>query len=481
MKRLASCGGRPRFGWAVTLRPIFNELRTTLALAFPIIIGQLSQMLMGVADSVMVGRLGAVPLAASAFANVLFTGGFMLGLGILASGSILISRTHGAGQSRECAEYLRHGVWLAAGLGVLLAGVTFSLIPWLDHFGQPEEVLAAVRPYLELITLSLVPTLLFQVVRQFSEATGHPWGPMAILLSSVALNVLLNWILIYGNWGAPALGLAGAGWATLAARVVSLVALWAWLRAQRELRAEWPGGRRASGGRRMGSVADANPAWFARLSWAHLRAMVVLGIPIAGQLVFEGGFFAMSALMMGWIGTVPLAAHQIALNCAGVAFIIPLGLSMALSVRVSRALGEGRVKLLPSIALGAQAAGVAYAVLSVLTFVFAGRAIAGGFTPELPVVELASQLLIFAALFQVFDGGQVIASGALRGLADVKVPSVITFISYWVIGLPFAYLWGVRMGQPLAIWGSMVIGLALGGVLLVRRLYVQIRRMTRHA
>jgi len=467
----------------VTLRPIFSELRTTLALAFPIIIGQLSQMLMGVADSVMVGRLGAVPLAASAFANVLFTGGFMLGLGILASGSILISRTHGAKQSRESAEYLRHGVWLAAGMGVLLCAAILSLIPWLDHFGQPEEVLATVRPYLELITLSLVPTLLFQVLRQFSEATGRPWGPMAILLSSVALNVLLNWILIYGNWGAPALGLAGAGWATLAARVVSLVALWAWLRAQQGLRAEWPGRLRAQSGvsRRAATISNANPSWFSRLSWAHLRALVVLGGPIAGQLVFEGGFFAMSALMMGWIGTVPLAAHQIALNCAGVAFITPLGLSMALSVRVGRAVGEGRVESLSRIAFGAQAAGVAYAVLSILTFVFAGRAIAGGFTPELPVVELAAQLLIFAALFQVFDGGQVIASGALRGLADVKVPSVITFISYWVIGLPFAYLWGVRLGQPLAVWGSMVIGLALGGVLLTRRLYVQVRRTAKRA
>jgi len=466
---------RQRALWlAVTLRPIFSELRTTLALAFPIIVGQLSQMLMGVADSVMVGRLGAVPLAASAFANVLFMGGFMLGGGILASGSVLISRTHGAKQSRKCAEYLRHGVWLAAGLGVLICAGILSLIPWLDHFGQPLEVLAAVRPYLELIAVSLLPTLLFQVLRQFGEATGHPWGPMVILLSSVALNVLLNWILIYGNWGAPALGLAGAGWATLASRIVSLVALWAWLRVHKELRAEWPG---------EGSVciAEANPAWFSWLSWTHLREMFVLGIPIAGQFVFEGGFFAISALMMGWIGTVPLAAHQIAINCAGFAWVIPLGLSIALSVRVGRTVGEGRVELLPRIVFGAQAAGLAYAVFSILTFVFAGRVIAAGFTPEVRVVELAAQLLIIAALFQVFDGGQVIASGALRGLADVKVPSVITFISYWVIGLPLAYFLGVRLAQPQAVWSSMVVGLALGGMMLWRRLYVQIRRTAKRS
>jgi len=457
----------------VTLRPIFSELRTTLALAFPIIVGQLSQMLMGVADSVMVGRLGAVPLAASAFANVLFFGGFMLGMGILASGSVLISRTHGARQSRECAEYVRHGVWLAAGLGVLTCGLIFALIPWLDHFGQPDEVLAAVRPYLELIAVSLLPTLLFQVLRQFSEATGHPWGPMVILLASVALNVLLNWILIYGNWGAPALGLAGAGWATLASRVVALLALWAWLCSRRELRSEWPGGRHS---RAVG--ARANPRWFARLSWAHLRALLVLGIPIAGQLVFEGGFFSISALMMGWIGTVPLAAHQIAINCAGVAFITPLGLSMALSVRVSRAVGEGRVAVLPQLAFGAQGASVVYSMLSILTFVLLGRAIAAGFTPELPVVELAAKLLVIAAVFQVFDGGQVVAAGALRGLADVRVPSLVTFVSYWVIGLPLAYFWGVRTAYPQAVWWSMVVGLALGATLLSRRLYSQIRRTT---
>jgi len=470
---------RQRTLWlAVTLRPIFSELRTTLALAFPIIVGQLSQMLMGVADSVMVGRLGAVPLAAAAFANVLFMGGFMLGGGVLASGSVLISRTHGAKQSRKCAEYLRHGVWLAAGLGVLICAGILSLIPWLDHFGQPLEVLAAVRPYLELIAVSLLPTLLFQVLRQFGEATGHPWGPMVILLSSVALNVLLNWILIYGHWGAPALGLAGAGWATLASRIVSLFALWAWLRVHKELRAEWPG---TAAAKSSVHVAEANPAWFSRLSWTHLREMFVLGIPIAGQFVFEGGFFAISALMMGWIGTVPLAAHQIAINCAGFAWVIPLGLSIALSVRVGRTVGEGRVELLPRIVFGAQGAGLAYAVFSILTFVFAGRAIAAGFTPEVRVVELAAQLLIIAALFQVFDGGQVIASGALRGLADVKVPSVITFISYWVIGLPLAYFLGVRLAQPQAVWSSMVVGLALGGMMLWRRLYVQIRRTAKRS
>jgi len=360
-------------------------------------------------------------------------------------------------------------------------------------------VLAAVRPYLELIAVSLVPTLLFQVLRQFSEAVGHPWAGMVILLSSVALNVLLNWILIYGNWGAPALGLAGAGWATLAARIVSLVALWWWLSGRETFRAEWPG--KAGGGHhlraelrasasaphvdepRSGATAgrglSENSAWFARLSWSHLREMLALGVPVAVQLVFEGGAFAMASLMMGWIGTVPLAANQIALNCSGFTFTIPLGLSIALAMRVGRTVGEGQRGALRPLVIGAQAVGVGYALCSLIAFVLAGRLIASGFTPDLPVVELATRLLIVAAVFQLFDGGQVIASGGLRGLADVKVPTVIIGVVYWVIGMPAAYVFGVRLLEPLHVWVGLACALSLASILLTRRLYVRVGQMER--
>lgn len=444
----------------MTLKATITEVRRTLALAFPIIIGHLSQMLMGITDSVMIGRIGKVPLAASAFANVLFTVSFITGIGILMSVSVLAARAHGAKKPHECAEYLRHGIWLGAGLAVVGAGLMFLTVPWINHFGQPAEVVDAVQPYLQLIAVSLLPVLLFQVLRQFSEAVGHPWGPMGILLGSVALNAVLNWVLIYGHWGAPALGLAGAGWATLIARCVAVIGLWLWLRMRSEVKAEWPS-------------QNGNSRWFAPVSRSHLRAMFAIGIPAAGQLLFEAGAFAMAALMMGWIGTVALAAHQIALNCAACVFMIPLGLSIATSVRIGRTVGEGNTAVLRTIGFGSQATGVVFALVFTLIFALAGKYIVAGFTPEAEVVALAARLLIVAAMFQIFDGGQAIAAGALRGMADVKVPTVITFISYWVIALPLGYFIGVRTHCPMGVWFGLAAGLAFAAIMLARRFYVK--------
>ena len=444
----------------MTLQSTLTEVRRTLTLAFPIIVGHLSQMLMGITDSVMIGRIGAVELAASAFANVLFTVSFITGIGILMSVSVLVARAHGAKQSRDCAEYLRHGIWLGVGLALAGMAMMFGAALRLDHFGQPAEVVAAVEPYLQLIAFSLVPTLLFQVFRQFSEAVGHPWGPMAILLGGVALNVVLNWVLIYGNLGAPALGLAGAGWATLIARITAATVLWLWLRQRSEVRAEWP-------------ARNANPRWFAPISRSHLRAMFGIGIPAAGQLLFEAGAFAAAALMMGWIGTIALAAHQIALNCAACVFMVPLGLSIATSVRIGRAVGENNAAALRPIGFGSLATGVCFAVVFTVIFALAGKFIVAGFTHDTAVVALAARLLIVAAIFQVFDGGQAIAAGALRGMADVKIPTVITFTAYWIIALPTGYFLGVRGIGPLGVWFGLAAGLAFAAVLLARRFYVK--------
>lgn len=438
----------------------FTEVRRTLALACPIIVGQLSQMLMGITDSVMIGHLGKVPLAASAFANCLFTVAFISGIGVLMSVSVLVARAHGAGHPRACAEYLRHGMLLGGLMAAAGALLIFAATFCLDGFGQPAEVVRAVEPYVEIIGISLVPTLVFQVLRQFSEAVGHPWGPMAILLGSVLLNVLLNWVLIYGHWGAPALGLAGAGWATLAARLVAVAGLWIWLRRRREVRAEWP-------------ARQANPRWLAPVDGARLREMLGIGVPAAGQLLFEAGAFASAALMMGWIGTVALAAHQIALSCAACTFMVPLGLSIATSVRIGRAVGEGRTAALRRIGFGSLATGAAFAACSTLVFALAGPWIVSGFTSEPEVADLAARLLIVAAVFQIVDGGQAIGAGALRGLADVKVPTAITFVAYWLVALPTGYWLGVRGIGPLGVWIGLAVGLALAAGLLARRFYVK--------
>ncbi len=437
----------------------FKEVRATLALALPIIVGQVSQMLMGVTDSIMIGRVGAVPLAASAFAGGLFSVFYVVGIGLLMPVAVLVSREHGAGDHRAGARWLQHGVALAVIAGVVEMIAMLALAGWFSRLGQPSEVLAEVQPFYALIAFSLLPVLAFQVFRQFAEALGRPWTPMLILLGSVALNAALNWVLIYGHFGAPALGLAGAGWSTLVARVVAVIAIIAWLRRADVFLAAWPA------------------AWLRGLRPERFRDMLRIGVPAAIMLFFEVGAFMTAALMMGWFGAVALAAHQIALSCAAFMFMFPLGLSMAVGMRVSKAVGEGRMELLRPIVGGAVTLACTIMSVSAVGFAVAGPWLARGFVSDPAVVELAARLLVVAAIFQLFDGAQVIGSGALRGLTDVRVPAAITFVSYWLLAIPGGYVLGLH--TPLGavgIWIGLAAGLAIAAGLLAWRLLFLTKR-----
>ena len=430
------------------------ELRPTLALALPITVGQVSQILMGLTDSAMVGHVGKVPLAAAAFAGSVFGLFFIVGTGLLVPVSVLVARAHGAGRPDECGQWLRHGLAVALAVGVFEALVTSVLAAQLHRFGQPAEVVAAVNPFFVIIGVSLVPTFLFQVLRQTSEALGRPWQPMFILFSSVGLNALLNWVFIFGHLGAPALGLTGSGCSTLLARVSSVIALWIWLRRQPALRPLLP-----------------RPGDLLALSRAHLREMFRIGVPVTGQLLFEVCAFSTAALMMGWLGTVSLAAHQIALSCAAFTFMFPLGLSMAVGIRMSQAVGRKQRESLRPIGFGALGLSTAMMGTFALVFALAGGWIVRGFTVDPDVAALAARLLLVAAIFQIFDGGQVVGVGALRGLTDVKIPMFITFIAYWLVALPGAYLLGFKTQLgAIGIWAGLAAGLACAAMLLAARL-----------
>ena len=435
---------------------LLREARATLALAVPIILGSVGQMLMGVIDSVMIGRVGTVPLAASALAGSVFNLFFIVGLGVLLPAAVLVSHAHGAGRAAECGEWLLHSLAVALAAGALAAALMGLLAAQMHRLGQPPEVIALARPFFVIIAVSIIPAFLFQALRQYAEALGRPWLPMALMLVGVGLNVLLNWVLIYGHLGAPALGLTGSGWATLIARVLGAGVLWIWL--DREARK-----RAAASGR---SLAEAGwPArWRAALDPARLREMAHLGVPAGGQLLFEVGAFSAAALMMGWLGATALAAHQIALSCAGLTFMFPLGLAMAASMRLSKALGEGRRDALRPIGFGAL--GLSCLIMGAFAVVFAvgGRAIAAQFVQDPTVVALAARLLAVAALFQLFDGGQVVGAGILRGLSDVKVPALITFIAYWLIAIPGGYFFGVHGMGPVGIWAALAVGLAFAAI-----------------
>jgi MATE family multidrug resistance protein len=435
-----------------------REIRPTLTLAAPIIVGQLSQMLMGVLDSVMIGHAGTVPLAASAFANNIFNIFYVLGIGLTIPVAILVSRARGAQRPAEAGEFLRHGIATALLFGALETLMMFALATQLHRFNQPAEVVAIVTPFYLLFAVSITPVLVYLALRQFAEAMGHPWAPMFIMLASVALNAVLNWIFIFGHLGAPALGLTGAGISTLISRSVGALVIFVWLRRDPRVREAWP--RR----------------WFGGYSRACFGEMLHLGLPAAGMLLFEVTAFAFSGIMMGWLGAVSLAAHQISLSCASMAFMFPLGLSMAVGIRVSHVVGSGERERLRPIAFGSLWLGIGIMAIFALVFGLGGRMLAGWFVKDIAVVMLAAQLLLVGAFFQMMDGVQVIAAHLLRAISDVKVPTVITLIAYWGIALPLGYLIGIRGSLGgIGVWLGIASGLAFAAVFLT----VRFARLTR--
>ena len=436
---------------------LLRELRPTLTLAFPIVVGQVSQMLIGLTDNAFIGRVGTAPLAAAAFTHGVFGVLYVVGLGLLVGTGVFAARDHGAGNEAGCAAWLRHGRALALAVGLGTFAVMVLLSTQLHRFGQPPEVMAIVRPFFLLIAASMVFALFFQVQRQFAESFGRPWVPMVIILADVVLNAFFNWVLVFGHLGFPAMGLVGSGWATLLARFLAVVAIAVWLR-------------------RSPTFATVRAAPWHGWERSRFVELLRLGVPASVMLLFETGAFGASALMMGWLGTVPLAAHQIALGCAALSFMFPLGLSMAASLRISKALGEGRRTALRAIGFGALATGLIVMLGFAVLFALAGRWITAGFTPATDVALLATQMLTLAAVFQLFDGGQVISVGALRGLTDVRVPAAITFVAYWVVSLPLGYwlAFHTRLG-PLGLWTGLAAGLGCAAVLLGWRFH----RLTR--
>ncbi len=445
------------------MNAVFREARPTILLAIPITIGQVSQMLMGITDAAMVGRVGTVPLAASAFGIGVFNVFFIIGVGLLTPVSVFASRARGAGRHDEAGEYLRHGLLLAFVSGTAEIVLIVFLGYHLNWFGQPPEVLAALNPFFMLIGFSLLPTLAYLALRQFAESMGRPWVPVLIILGGVALNAVLNWILIYGHLGMPALGLTGSGISTLISRTVGSAAIFAWLRLDPAMRSAWP------------------RHWFSPVSRERLRRMMSVGLPASGSLLFETGAFASATVMMGWLGAVSLAAHQIALNCAALTFMVALGISMAVGMRTSAAVGAGEHARLRPIWVGGASMGAAFGLVVTAVFLAYGRGISAFFIKDPQVIAVSTSLMVVAAVFQIFDGNQVINSAALRGITDVKVPALITFVSYWLIALPTGYFLGLRWGYgPAGIWWGLAAGLAAAAVMLGFRFFRRSGAGARH-
>jgi multidrug resistance protein, MATE family len=435
-----------------TARQWLKEGRGTLLLALPIMSGLVGQMLMGLADTLMVGQVGTVPLAAAAFASNLSHIPMVGGMGLLAAVPVLTAHAFGSGRSAVAGEVLRHGLWIAVLAGSVAAfGLWWirSRVGWLQ---QPEDVVAAAQTYLLLIGMSLLPLLVAHSLKQFCEALANPWPPTLILLGGVLLNVFLNWLFIFGHWGFPPMGLDGAGWATLIARIVTALAIAGYLV------------------RATALLEFLSARWLRLPAWGSLREQLWIGSPVAAQHLLEVGAFSFAAIMMGWIHAEAMAAHQIAITCAATTFIFALGFGMAVSIRVGHAWGAGAHRRLRRVGYGGLfLTGLMMSGFALL-FIFGGRLIADAFSNSPEVIAIAATMLLVAGFFQVFDGLQVVAMSALRGMGDVRLPAVIAGFSYWIVALPIGYVLGFVLGHgAIGVWIGLAAGLGTAAVTLIGR------------
>ncbi|RZK61230.1 MAG: MATE family efflux transporter, partial [Hymenobacter sp.] len=410
--------------------------------------------LVGVCDSVMVGRTGKLPLDAVGMGVSVTTLLLVLGLGISMGSVPRVAAANGRGDTAQLGRLLVGTVWLNTLVGAGLVALSQLLPLLLPLLKQAPEVVALAGPWVRVVGWSLLPLMVFQGFREWAEGLGLTKQAMQLSIAGNVVNGLLCYALIFGHFGAPALGLMGAAWATLASRIGMAV-----LMAQFVLRAEELRTRR-----------PAKAAAWLRPGLAELRGQLALGLPIGVQMMLEVGAFSVSFLMIGWIGVTPQAAHQIAINVASVTYMAATGIAAAATIRVGSLRGRGDLA-------GARQAGfaaywLAFGFMGLMgLLVLALRHVIPPFYTNDPLVAAqAATLLAIAAAFQVSDGLQVVGLGALRGLEDVKVPSVVALLAYWALALPVGYVLGFvfHLGAP-GIWLGLLTGLsAVAVVLLVR-------------
>jgi multidrug resistance protein, MATE family len=437
-------------------RPLLKEIQNTFRLAIPIVAGQVGQMLFGLTDNIMVGKIGATPLAAAAFVNNLTAIPMTFLVGVSASISVMVART----ARKDPGAVLKHvmaGLILTLGLLCAFLIASFLYPDFLVLFQQPDEVHALSGNYFTLIAWSMVPMVIYQSLRQFSVGIERPTAPTVILGVGLVVNVLLNYALIYGRWGAPELGLAGSGWATLIARIVIAAFIIALVLRGRDYAPFM-----------SATQGVLREAFCGALSKVHMGPIAKIGLTSGIQYLFEVAAFATAGFMAGWVGTKALAAHQVSLNVASMTFMFAWGVSFAASVRIGNSsLHEARLRAKAALFLIAGIMGF-FSLVMVATHKVLPRL----YIDDPEVIALASELLLICAILQVVDGLQGVAIGILRGFGDVTFPTVATALVYWGVCMPVAYWLAFKQGMGThGLWWGLSLGLLLSAGLLSFRIH----------
>jgi MATE family multidrug resistance protein len=436
-----------------------THARETLALGLPLAGSSLAQMALHVTDVVMMGWYGVVPLAAVVLGASSFFVIFVLGSGFAKAVMPMVASALAQGDEAQVRRDTRMGLWLSIGYGIAVFPVFWAAGPILLALGQQPEVTDIARDYLFLVGFGMVPALCVTVLQSYLSALGRTQAVLWVTLVAVGVNIAVNWALIFGNWGFPELGANGAAVATITVQVVSLLAL----------------------GLYAGLLPDLRRfrlfQRFWRADWLALHQVWRLGVPIGLTGLAEGGLFQASALMMGWIGAVELAAHGIALEVAALTFMLHVGLSSAATIRVAGFDGRGDRPGLRKAAQVALLISLGVALASVALFLSIPEAIIALFLDmdkpdSAAILAYGSVLLILAALFQLADGMQVMALGLLRGLQDTRVPMVLAAVSYWLIGIPCSYVLAFPLGMGgVGLWLGLVVGLVCAAISLMWRFW----------
>jgi MATE family multidrug resistance protein len=430
-----------------------------LSLALPVALGELGWMAMGVVDVIMVGRLSAEAIGGVSVGRALFLGIGIFGIGVLLGLDTLVSQAYGAGDVKDCHVSLVQGVYMSLLLALPVTLAVFGGVRLLPRWGITPEVAPLATEYARAAVWSALPLYLVAAFRRYLQSMNQVRPVMIALISANVVNVLANRLLIFGGLGIPALGVAGAGWATVIASIYMAVFLWFSIRLFDRVR-------------NLGLGQTPLLPNFARL-----RRLWVLGLPAAAHVTVELGAFAVGTALAGRLAAAQLAAHQIALTAASVTFMVPLGISSAAAVRVGQAIGRGDPPAAVRAGWTAHWIGVAFMSLAAAVFLLFPESLIRVFSSDPEVIAVGVTLLAVAAAFQLFDGSQVVTTGALRGVGDTRSPFVVNLIGHWAIGIPVGYyLTFVRGMGAVGLWVGFCVGLMFVGVVLLRVWSRRIRR-----
>jgi MATE family, multidrug efflux pump len=438
------------------------EASKTIKLAIPIIIGELAQMALHIIDTAMVGAISYQQLAAAALVINVMNIPFVIGIGMTISVSQMVSMAHGRRDGQAVSHYLFNGFILCAATAILISLLLVFGKNILLHLDQNPEVVSFALPFMQLMGLSIIPMLLFMTLKQFTDGLEFTRTAMLISLLGMPVNIFLNWLLIYGNLGFPRLELIGAGYATLITRSIMFVVLALIILKHATFKKY---------------IAVSRSQW--RLRKKTIGELLHIGVPSSLQIGMEASAFAVSGIIIGSISAVALASHQIALSCASFTFMVSMGLAQAGSIRVSNAYGRNDWPKISAIGKSTLIVALLYGSFCAVCFGLFRTQLPKIFNDNAEVLKMAGMLIIFAAVFQISDSTQAIGAGLLRGIKDVKYPTIMIAIAYWVVGLPTGYILAFvfKMGAP-GIWLGLIIGLTLASLFLLSRFLKMSNRNT---